>query len=47
MGMMLALSTLQIRKDIVESLSFLWDCRKKTQVSWNHYYLYKPKKMTS
>ncbi len=30
MGMMLELSTLQIRKDIIESLSFLWDFRKKT-----------------
>ena len=29
MGMMLELSTLQIRKDIIESLSFLWDFRKK------------------
>jgi hypothetical protein len=29
MGMMLELSTLQIRKDIVESLCFLWDFRKK------------------
>ena len=30
MGMMLELSTLQIRKDIIESLRFLWDFRKKT-----------------
>jgi hypothetical protein len=46
MGMMLELSTLQIRKDIIESLSFLWDFRKKTQVSCYYYYLYKPKKIT-
>ncbi len=44
MSMMLELSTLQIRKDIVESLCFLWDFRKKTSFSWIRYYFYRPKK---